>query len=90
MTLYCIVAYSVLSLFPRLLDRFYSADATVSETLSDDMKHSPLRLSQTLPVLLFWCLFNIPLLVTSAGRSFYWQASVFCTVIGWIYMLLCT
>lgn len=72
----------------KMLERFYSADAAVCETLADDRKYSALRLSHTLPVFIFWCLFNLPLLLTHFGRAFYWQSSLFCTIAGWIWVLV--
>ncbi|KAI0224239.1 1-acyl-sn-glycerol-3-phosphate acyltransferase epsilon [Lamellibrachia satsuma] len=72
----------------KILKRFYSVDTAVSETLTDDRKHSQPPLSQTLPVFLFWCIFNIPLLVTHFGHAFYWQSSLFCTIVGWVWVLV--
>ena len=72
----------------RLLQRFYSKDARVLGTLSDNSHHSPLGLIHTVPAFLFWLSLNVPFLGTPGGRAFYWKTAVFAIVTGWVWITI--
>lgn len=63
--------------------------------LSEEMFHSDendrpmeieLKLNETFPSCLFFCLAGLPLILTERGRSFYWKLCLFGTPLTYLWM----